>query len=133
VVRWLDEARDLANEATQVELVLANLEQSRRLNPRALGTTPTTPGLRSGPNALEHAAVALRALYRSLADRARHRPPDEPLNGTETGGVFADLLRDLATAIRDFGALIRAEPVEESDPQSETLSRSTPPARHGRS
>jgi hypothetical protein len=88
--------------------------------------------LRSGLNALEHAAVALRALYRSLADRARHRPPDEPLYDTDVGAVFADLLRDLATAIRDFGALIRAEPDEESHPHSETLSVAIDSAREAR-
>ena len=132
VVHWLEEARQNANEAAQVERLLATLEESRRLNPRAIGTTPTAPGLRSGLSALEHTAVALRALYRSLADRARHQPSQDRLYGDEIGAVFATLLSDLATAIRDFGALIRAEPDEQGQPYSAELALALDSAREAR-
>jgi hypothetical protein len=52
----------------RLEAVLDELDASRRLNPRAIDTITTAPGLRSGLHALEHTALALRALYRLLAD-----------------------------------------------------------------
>lgn len=130
--QWLDEARELSAEAAQVEQALARLEESRRLNPRAVGTASAAPGLRSGLSALEHAAVALRSLYRSLADRARHQPASEPLYSDEIGEVFAALLRDLARAVRDFGALIRVEPDEHSQPDSAELAAALDSAREAR-
>ena len=110
--RWLAEARRVTHRVPAVEQALEDAEQSRRMNARAVGLTETGEGLRTGLDALEHSAVALRALYRSLADGVR----DEVEAGDEAGfydpdvrSVFAVLLLDLAAAIRGFGAFVRGE------------------------
>ncbi len=112
---WLDEARCIANDIDRIDEVLAEAGRSRQLNPRAVGTEDTTPDLRSGLDALEHSAVALRSVFRALADRSAvvGTPPeyespddfhDEPLRE-----AMATLMTDLALAVRTFGALVRAE------------------------
>jgi aromatic acid exporter family member 1 len=132
VVGWLAEARELASEIPRMEAVLAAVAQSRRLNPRAIRTPNLGPDLRSGLDALEHSAVALRALYRSLADRAREQPDLERLYDRDVGEAFAALLRDLASAIRDFGKLVRAEAEEQELPPTAELAAALDSARETR-
>ncbi len=109
--RWLAEARRVTHQVPVVERALQDAEQSRRMNARAVGLTETGEGLRTGLDALEHSAVALRGLYRALADGLRGAD-----DGTDAGfydrdvrSVFAVLLMDLAAAIRGFGAFVRGE------------------------
>lgn len=106
---WLVEGRAIAGEVPRIDRVLTEAAKSRRLNPRAVGTADTGPDLRTGLDALEHSAVALRSLYRSIADRMREQSDDEQLYDPEVREVFAVLLRDLANALRRFGELVRAE------------------------
>ena len=110
--RWLDEARRVTHRVPAVEQALVEAEQSRRMNARAVGLTETGEGLQTGLDALEHSAVALRALYRSLADGVRDEiasPDEAALYDTDVRTVLAVLLKDLATAIRGFGAFVRGE------------------------
>jgi Aromatic acid exporter family member 1 len=132
VVGWLAEARELASEIPRMEAVLTAVQESRRLNPRAIRTPNLGPDLRSGLDALEHSAVALRALYRSLADRAREQPDLERLYDRDVGAAFAALLRDLAIAIRDFGKLVRAEAEEQERPPTAELAAALESARETR-
>lgn len=118
---WLDEARQLTHEVPRIEALLDQLEESRRLNPRTLDTITTAPGLRSGLHALEHTAVALRSLYRLLADLRPRDPVTGHLYDTDVEAVFASVLRMLATAIRDFATLVRAEADEAGQPHPEAL------------
>jgi uncharacterized membrane protein YgaE (UPF0421/DUF939 family) len=106
---WLTQARELSNAVDHVDDLLTEAEQSRRLNPRAVGRPDLAPDVRSGLDALEHSAVVLRALYRSIAEQVRHQPEGEQPYAAEIRGVFAVLLRDLALALRSYGALISAE------------------------
>ena len=106
---WLAEARDLSNAVGHVDRLLTEAAQSRRLNPRAVGRPDLGPDVRSGLDALEHSAVVLRALYRSIAEQVRRQPEGQQPYAEEIGGVFAELLRDLARAVRSYGALISAE------------------------
>ncbi len=106
---WLAQARELSNAVDHVDELLTEAEQSRRLNPRAVGRPDLGPDVRSGLDALEHSAVVLRALYRSIAEQVRHQPEGEQPYAEEIRGVFAILLHDLARALRSYGALIRAE------------------------
>lgn len=107
--QWLSDARDLTDSTTDLDRLIGAAEQNRRLNPRALGRLDAAPDLRADLGALEHSAVALRALYRTMADRARAQEGDTQAYGGETRQVFGVLLQDLATAVRQFGSLIRAE------------------------
>lgn len=118
---WLDEARYLTNQVPQVEAGLDELEASRRLNRRAIDTITSAPGLRSGLNALEHAALDLRALYRLLADVQLNPSSAGGLDDSDVRTAFATLLRDIATAIRDFGGLVRAEADDEGAAHPEEL------------
>lgn len=110
--RWLDEARRVTHRVPAVERALQDAEQSRRMNARAIGLTETGEGLQTGLDALEHSAVALRALYRSLADGVRDEVEADDEAGfydADVRAVFSVLLLDLATAIRGFGAFVHAE------------------------
>lgn len=116
---WLDEARALTDDIGRVDRVLADAGESRRLNPRALGTPNTTPDLRSGLSALEHSAIALRAVFRSLAERVGGGP-DESFD-EDLRIAFAELLTDLARAVRSFGTLVRAEVDAADEPHTDEL------------
>ena len=71
---WLSEARELSNAVEHVDRLLTEAEQSRRLNARAVGRPDLGPDVRSGLDALEHSAVVLRALYRSIAEQTATGP-----------------------------------------------------------
>jgi hypothetical protein len=125
---WLDESRSIPTEAARLNQLLLDVHESRRLNPRAVGTRDTTPDLRSGLDALEHSAVALRAVFRSIADRV-DSAADDPDPDLSTGEfldhdlrlAFATVLDDLARAIRAFGALVRAEVDAAGEPSTVEL------------
>ncbi len=106
---WLDEARDLSRRVSRVDLSLVHAEQSRRLNVRALGTVDPAPLLRSGLDALEHSAVALRSLCRAVLETAGDVPAGNDGYPPDVREVLAVLLGDLAAAVEAFGALVRGE------------------------
>ena len=108
---WLEEIRQLNRSVEAADRALQDLGDSRRLNPRAVGTLDPGPVLRSGLDALEHTAVALRALFRSVLEGVREREGSPELQGydEELRGAFAVLLEDIAVAVRAFGAVVRAE------------------------
>jgi uncharacterized membrane protein YgaE (UPF0421/DUF939 family) len=132
---WLDELRTLTTRVEHVERELDEARESRRLNPRAVGLPDTIPDLRSGLQALEHAAVALRAVFRSLAEggevtRDESRPDgsgDELLRD-----ALAVLMADIARAVRDFGTLVRAEGDEAGEPHTDELEDALDAVREAR-
>jgi hypothetical protein len=67
---WLGEARRITHDIPRVGAALEHAEQGRRLNVRAVGTPDVNPGLRQGLEALEHAAVAIRGMFRAIVDAA---------------------------------------------------------------
>jgi hypothetical protein len=113
--RWLEDSRELTRHVPAVDRAVAQAEASRRLNPRALGVPDSQESLHGGLMALEHSSVAVRSLFRSVFDALAERSG----SGTEHLGnseqtedlrlAFAVLLQDLATAVRAFGRLVRAE------------------------
>ena len=136
---WLDESRSITNDIAQVDRVLTEARQSRRLNPRAVGTTDSTPDLRSGLDALEHSAVALRAVFRSVADRAeatgdspgQDEVPEE-FHDEDLRAAFATLMTDLALAVTSFGALVRAEVDQADEPHTAELACALDAVREAR-
>jgi hypothetical protein len=105
---WLDDARRITHNIPQVGAALIKAEEGRRLNVRAVRTPRVEPGLRQGLEALEHSAVAIRGLMRSLADAA----DGDWLKDDGVGGVLKDMsetFRELASGTDAFGELVRHE------------------------
>ena len=97
---------------------VASLKDSRRLNPRALGTTDIEPVLASGLRTLESCLLAIRSLFTVLlTELPTEDRPDDPY-GEELRAAFAVVLHDAADCIRAFGSLVLAE-VEEHEEEAE--------------
>ncbi|MEJ7628327.1 MAG: aromatic acid exporter family protein [Nocardioidaceae bacterium] len=107
--RWLDEARRLTHDIPNVGSALLGAEESRRLNLRALGTADFGPGLRHGMEALEHSALALRSMFRSLVEATHSYDAESRELSAEVRTAVALLLADLAAAVGSFGRLVYAE------------------------
>jgi hypothetical protein len=107
---WLDQARLITHQdVPRVGATLLRAEQSRRLNVRAVGTPDLGPGLRQGVESMEHAAVAVRSMFRALADAAADDSWAEGESAEDLLLGLAQTLHDLAAAIDAFGALVRLE------------------------
>lgn len=106
---WLQDVRRLDRDVLRAERAVEEARDARRLNPRAMGTLNTEPILLSGLEALEHSAVALRAMFRSIAERVRDSGGSESAYDEDLRQAFAVLLQDLAESVRAFGSLVRAE------------------------
>jgi uncharacterized membrane protein YccC len=105
---WLGDARRITHDIPVVGAALLRAEEGRRLNVRAVGTPHVEPGLRQGLEALEHTAVAIRGLMRSVADAS----DGDWLDQESAGGVLRDLaetFRRLAAGADAFGELVRHE------------------------
>ena len=116
---WLDQARILTHDIPNVGTALLRAEESRRLNLRAVGTADPGPGLRHGMEALEHSAVAVRSLFRSLLDAIKSGSWPSGDVGPELEAAIAVLLHEFAAGIRAFGHLVRvdAEPGHDHPPE----------------
>jgi hypothetical protein len=106
---WLDEARRLTHDVPNVGTALLRAEESRRLNLRAVGTRDPGPGLRHGMEALEHSAVTVRSMFRSLLDALRSDGWPGGEVGRDVEAAVATLLHEFAAGIRAFGHLVRAD------------------------
>ena len=115
--RWLEDARRLNRHAPQVDRALAEADESRRLNMRAIGTPKVERSLREGLEALEHSSVSMRTLFRAVLDGTREQP--DPDYAEEVRLTAAGLLSEMAAVVRTFGDLIRDE-IEEPGAPDET-------------
>ena len=105
---WLGDARRITHDIPVVGAALIRAEEGRRLNVRAVRTPHVEPGLRQGLEALEHTAVGIRGLMRSVADAS----DGEWLQEDSAGEVLRDLaetFRRMAAGIDAFGELVRHE------------------------
>ena len=115
--QWLAQARALRDEIERVDDALREAADSAKLNPRALvaaasaaPVTETTVALRGGLEALEHAALTLRGLARSVLDSAGIDSECSPLRDGETRVQLASVLAKLGEAIRTYGRLVQLTP-----------------------
>jgi hypothetical protein len=109
VQNWLDRVRAGAGRLTSATKTVSSLKDSRRFNPRALGTVDIEPVLSSGLQTLESCLLAIRALFVVLlAELPTEDKPDDPY-GEELRAAFAVVLHDAADCIRAFGGLVLAE------------------------
>jgi uncharacterized membrane protein YccC len=118
---WLDEARRITHDIARVDATLQHAEQGRRLNVRAVGTPNPGPGLRRGLEALEHCAVAVRAMLRGLADATQDAawPEDENTRTVLLG--LAETFREMAVSVSAFGRLVRNEALSAGRMSSEDV------------
>lgn len=137
--QWLDEVRRIGGETVDVDRVLTEVRESRRLNPRAVGTLDPVPDLRGGLDALEHSAVALRAVFRSIAEGASGAlavPEDEGAQESEEEQdrrqAIAALLSDLARSVAAFGTLVRAEADQQGESHADELAEALDAVREAR-
>lgn len=106
---WLDEGRAAERRVGRARDALASLQDSRRLNPRALATTDVAPVLASGVERLEGCLLAVRALFVVLRTEVPiGDAPDDPY-GEDLRAAFAVVLDDLADCVDHFGELVVAE------------------------
>ncbi len=105
---WLDDARRITHDIPVVGAALLRAEEGRRLNLRAVRTPHVEPGLRQGLEALEHTAVAIRGLMRSVAEAAEGDWLDEH-SASEVLRDLAETFRRLAAGTDAFGELVRHE------------------------
>jgi Aromatic acid exporter family member 1 len=106
---WLDDARRITHDIPRVGAALLQAEQSRRLNVRAVGTSDVGPGLRQGLEALEHSAVAIRSMFRALADALHDTAWRDDDRAEDVLLGVAQTLRELAAGVDAFGQLVRDE------------------------
>jgi len=127
VVQWLDQGRALRGEIERVDDLLREAEDAARLNPRTLhapGTRPATEvALRGGLETLEHAAVTLRVLARSVLDSSRIPSAASPVRDEQTRARLAGVLTQLGEAIRAYERLVQTPPAEAEPLASELTAR----------
>jgi hypothetical protein len=111
---WLNQSRDLRGEIERVDDMLRQAEDSVRLNPRSLRMPDALPAtevaLRGGLETLEHAAVTLRGLARSVLDSTRLTSDASPVRDERTRDRLASVLAELSEAIRTYGRLMQTLP-----------------------
>ena len=117
---WLGDARRITHhDVPRVGAAVLRAEQSRRLNVRAVGRADLGPGLRHGLEALEHSAVAVRSMYRSIADALAGDPAwlkDDSADDVLLGLV--QTFRELGAAVDAFGELVRLDAAPAAQLQS---------------
>ena len=130
---WLVQARSLERR---------DPARGRRA-PRGGGERPAEPArlrlpyaavsLRSRLETLEHAAIAIRMLARSLADSVRLAGEDSPMRDPEPRGRLAGVLRQLAAAVRVYGRLAATqEPDRQREPWRPSWNSTWPRPRSSR-
>ncbi|MGA9747568.1 MAG: FUSC family protein [Nocardioides sp.] len=127
---WLDEAREITADIPEIQQALAQAEEGRRLNVRAVGTADVGPGLRQGLESLEHSAVAIRSMYRAVLDATRDTTwlASAELATDEVFLGIAHTFRELAAGVDAFGQLVH----DEGDPTVRGVGASDAQAlRHG--
>jgi len=140
VESWLDRVRAASRRVANASDTIASLRDSRRFNPRALGTIDVAPVLASGLDRLEHCLLAVRALFVVLLAEVPHTeepeqepgetpvssqtdPADDPY-GEELRAAFAVVLHDVADCLRAFGGLVQAEAEGREEQTAQALAES---------
>jgi hypothetical protein len=110
VQAWFDWTEDIARDVDDASLAVRAVEESRRLNPRALAAAKVHPGLRAALDRLDRCLAAERSLMVVIGKEAPSPAggPD-PSFALELRRAFAVVLDDVADALRGFGDLVSAE------------------------
>jgi Aromatic acid exporter family member 1 len=108
---WLNDARRITHhDVPRVGAAVLHAEEGRRLNVRAVGTPDRGPGLRQGLESLEHTALSVRSMYRTLVDTTSGDPAWLEEDGAEDLLLgLVQTLRELAASVDAFGELVHLE------------------------
>lgn len=106
---WLDQVRAANRRVAGATDAIALLKDSRRFNPRALGTADVAPVLASGLDELELCLLAVRALFVVLQSEVPADDRADDPYGEELRAAFAVVLHDVADSVRAFAGLVVAE------------------------
>jgi uncharacterized membrane protein YgaE (UPF0421/DUF939 family) len=122
----LRQARQLDDAVGRARQALGRAEDSLRLNPRRRRVGDPSDDLRAALSSLEHSAILVRGLFRSLVDLdtvSGGQGPDPALRA-----ALARLLEETAGAVRAFGELVSANlpgPPANEAPLRRALGRAT--------
>jgi uncharacterized membrane protein YgaE (UPF0421/DUF939 family) len=126
---WLDQARALGNEIRTVGEALQQAEESTKLNPRSMRLPYGSLTLRQSLETLEHAAITVRVLARSLLDTTGLAGDDNSVNDPGVRRGLADTLRELSAAVRAYGSLATELDTRQRDVLEAELERRVAAAR----
>lgn len=102
---WLARARSLTGEITRVDDALRQADESLRLNPRGMRLPYSSITLHQRLETLEHEAITIRVLARSMADSTRLPAQENPLHDPDVRSRLAAVLRELAATVTAYGRL----------------------------
>jgi uncharacterized membrane protein YgaE (UPF0421/DUF939 family) len=105
---WLEESRRLSGEIRRVDEAVREAEESIALSPRRPRLPAERISLRDGLETLDHAAVTVRGLARSVSDLARLGAENSSMREESERSRLAGVLRDLAAAVLAYGRLATA-------------------------
>jgi hypothetical protein len=124
VTAWVDRIRSANREVARATETIGHLKESRRFNPRALGTVDVEPVLASALDTLEQCLLAIRALFTLLlAELPEQDAPEDPY-GDELRTAFAVVLHDSADCLRAFGGFVVAESEGREEDTDQALAES---------
>jgi hypothetical protein len=107
---WLDWTEEIGRDVADASAAVRTVEESRRLNPRALAAAKVHPGLRASLDRLERCLAAERSLIVVIGKEAPGSDDGTDLSlGPELRRAFAVVLDDVGDALRGFGDLVSAE------------------------
>ncbi|GAA1428334.1 aromatic acid exporter family protein [Microlunatus lacustris] len=109
VAAWFAWTEDIGRDVDAAAAAVRTVEQSRRLNPRALTADLVHPGLRNALERLDRCLAAERALLVVIGREAPEAGGADPSFSPELRRAFAVVLDDVADALRGFGDLVSAE------------------------
>lgn len=121
---WLERVRAATRRVAMATATTTALRDSRRFNPRALGTIDVEPVLATGLDTLEHCLLDIRSLFTVMAAEVPpEERPDDPY-GEELRRAFAVVMHDVADCLRAFGDLVVAEAEGREDETEQALAQS---------
>lgn len=124
VTEWVGRVRSANREVARATETIGHLRDSRRFNPRALGTVDVEPVLASALDTFEQCLLAIRALFTLLlAELPPESAPEDPY-GDELRSAFAVVLHDSADCLRAFGGFVIAQSEGREEETEQALAES---------
>jgi hypothetical protein len=118
---WLRSADTLDRPVSDARRAVDAVEESRKLNPRALVALRIHPELRVALDRLERCRAAEHALLAMIRRAAERRAASEDDLASDLRGAFSVVLDSLASSVGAFGDLVAADRVEQAQQSLDRL------------